>query len=168
MVSVIFTISMAAFLQGHVQSSINSGSLIPENVRLDPDKSYWRLGGMNASPFLAAANLGAPLSLPVNYCIGRRVALGLSGVHIIASSLVSRLKSLRQIFSLSTPPRFPFLTQYLGMCIKAVGSPYACTRDCGRILKRIYSLGLVIKISLLQFSSSVQVLMVLTRSHVKS
>jgi hypothetical protein len=47
------------------------------------------LGIMNASPFFAAALLGAPLSLPANYYIGRRGALVVSAMLIIVSSLGS-------------------------------------------------------------------------------
>lgn len=44
---------------------------------------------MNAIPFLTAAFPGTVLSLPVNYCLGRRGALGLSALLIIASSIGS-------------------------------------------------------------------------------
>ncbi|ENH65098.1 Putative polyol transporter 2 [Fusarium oxysporum f. sp. cubense race 1] len=51
--------------------------------------AQWQLGGTNAIPFLTAAFPGAPLSLPVNYCLGRRGALGFSALLIIASSIGS-------------------------------------------------------------------------------
>ncbi|KAI1012020.1 hypothetical protein LB503_004225 [Fusarium chuoi] len=101
MLIIICTVSLAAFLQGHVQSSINAMSLFVETVgigiqRQDDTQSngadstaQWQLGGMNAIPFLTAAFPGAPLSLPVNYCLGRRGALGLSALLIIASSIGS-------------------------------------------------------------------------------
>ncbi|KAF5553798.1 myo-inositol transport ITR1 [Fusarium mexicanum] len=101
MATIICTVSLAAFLQGHVQSSINAMSLFVETVgiyiqRQDDTQSngadsaaQWQLGGMNAIPFLTAAFPGAPLSLPVNYCLGRRGALGLSALLIIASSIGS-------------------------------------------------------------------------------
>lgn len=162
MLIIICTVSLAAFLQGHVQSSINAGSLfaetvgitqprlinltasqanftfdyiqdsinrmnsgkeedtyldrfVPENGTyngLDPantepeglnmtgpevtSTAKWQLGGMNAIPFLTAAFPGAPLSLPVNYCFGRRGALGISALLIIASSLGSAFASTWQ------------------------------------------------------------------------
>ncbi|KAM0427792.1 hypothetical protein ACHAPT_007249 [Fusarium lateritium] len=162
MLIVIWTVSLAAFLQGHVQSSINAGSLFAETVGItqprlinltasgtnftfdfiqdavksinngtykdtylddfkpengtyngtDPaittprgldltelgvtSTAKWQLGGMNAVPFLAAAFPGAPLSLPVNYCFGRRGALGISALLIIASSLGSAFASTWQ------------------------------------------------------------------------
>lgn len=101
MLSIICTVSLAAFLQGHVQSSINAMSLFVETVGIGIEDhgetqgngssrtAQWQLGAMNAIPFLAAAFPGAPLSLPVNYCLGRRGALGLSALLIIASSIGS-------------------------------------------------------------------------------
>ncbi|KPM41126.1 hypothetical protein AK830_g5433 [Neonectria ditissima] len=122
MLVVICTVSLAAFLQGHVQSSINAGSLFANNVGIDRDESNeaganWKLGAMNASPFLAAAFPGAPLSLPVNYCVGRRGALGLSAVLIIASSLGSALaKTWVQVLGAR-------IVGGVGMGIKAVSAP---------------------------------------------
>ncbi|KAF5559575.1 polyol transporter 2 [Fusarium phyllophilum] len=101
MLIIICTVSLAAFLQGHVQSSINAMSLFVETVGIDIQRqddtqsngadstAQWQLGGMNAIPFLTAAFPGAPLSLPVNYCLGRRGALGFSALLIIASSIGS-------------------------------------------------------------------------------
>ena len=100
MISIICTVSLAAFLQGHVQSSINAMSLFVETIGIDirdghgqegraGNTAEWQLGAMNAIPFLTAAFPGAALSLPVNYCLGRRGALGLSAVLIIASSIGS-------------------------------------------------------------------------------
>ncbi|KAF4493856.1 myo-inositol transport ITR1 [Fusarium agapanthi] len=101
MATIICTVSLAAFLQGHVQSSINAMSLFVETVGIDIQRqddtqsngadsaAQWQLGGMNAIPFLTAAFPGAPLSLPVNYCLGRRGALGFSALLIIASSIGS-------------------------------------------------------------------------------
>jgi hypothetical protein len=95
---VILTVALAAFLQGHVQSSINAGSLFESLLKLDAGsaqneigtrKKDWEIGGMNASPFLAAAIIGAPISLPTNYYIGRRGALIVSALLIIASSVSS-------------------------------------------------------------------------------
>ncbi|KAF5003939.1 hypothetical protein FDECE_9528 [Fusarium decemcellulare] len=141
MLVIILTVSLAAFLQGHFQSSVNAGSMFAETVGIDittrhiainldtsgrefdmrfitdgirgisngtyrddyfssrtgldvtghqPSKTAeWQLGGMNAIPFLVAAFPGAPLSLPVNYCFGRRGALVISAWLIVASSLGS-------------------------------------------------------------------------------
>lgn len=100
MLSIICTVSLAAFLQGHVQSSINAMSLFVETIGIDirdghgqegraGNTAEWQLGAMNAIPFLTAAFPGAALSLPVNYCLGRRGALGLSALLIIASSVGS-------------------------------------------------------------------------------
>ncbi|KAF4339240.1 myo-inositol transport ITR1 [Fusarium beomiforme] len=101
MLIIICTVSLAAFLQGHVQSSINAMSLFVETVGIGIQRqndtqsngadstAQWQLGGMNAIPFLTAAFPGAPLSLPVNYCLGRRGALGFSALLIIASSIGS-------------------------------------------------------------------------------
>ncbi|KAF4981998.1 hypothetical protein FDECE_17595 [Fusarium decemcellulare] len=93
MAVVISTLALAAFLQGYEQSSLNSGSLFVETVGIyirEPNaRANWQLGSMNAMPFLMAAFLGAPLSLPINYCLGRRGALGLSALLIIASSVGS-------------------------------------------------------------------------------
>ncbi|KAM5516494.1 hypothetical protein FOXYSP1_03445 [Fusarium oxysporum f. sp. phaseoli] len=101
MLIIICTVSLAAFLQGHVQSSINAMSLFVETVGIDIQRqddtqsngadstAQWQLGGTNAIPFLTAAFPGAPLSLPVNYCLGRRGALGFSALLIIASSIGS-------------------------------------------------------------------------------
>ncbi|KAK7429139.1 hypothetical protein QQZ08_004354 [Neonectria magnoliae] len=126
MLVIICTVSLAAFLQGHVQSSINAGTLFANNVGIDRKESEitngkstadWKLGAMNASPFLAAAFPGAPLSLPVNYCVGRRGALGLSAVLIIASSLGSAFATRwEEIFGAR-------IIGGLGMGIKAVSAP---------------------------------------------
>ncbi|EKJ75378.1 hypothetical protein NXS19_013196 [Fusarium pseudograminearum] len=101
MLSIISTVSLAAFLQGHVQSSINAMSLFVETVGINIESqdetqgngadnmAQWKLGAMNAIPFLTAAFPGTVLSLPVNYCLGRRGALGLSALLIIASSIGS-------------------------------------------------------------------------------
>ncbi|KAF4417406.1 myo-inositol transport ITR1 [Fusarium acutatum] len=81
MLIVICTVSLAAFLQGHRQDDTQSNGA--------DSTAQWQLGGMNAIPFLTAAFPGAPLSLPVNYCLGRRGALGFSALLIIASSIGS-------------------------------------------------------------------------------
>ena len=96
-IPVIIAVALAAFLQGHVQSSINAGSLFAELLGVDMDNPVnsevkdgdWETGAMNASPFLVAALVGAPASLPTNYYIGRRGALMVSAWLIIASSIAS-------------------------------------------------------------------------------
>lgn len=101
MLVTILTVSLAAFLQGHVQSSINAMSLFVETVGIDIKKqgeargngantaAQWQLGAMNAVPFFVAAFPGVLLSLPLNYCLGRRGSLALSALLIIASSVGS-------------------------------------------------------------------------------
>lgn len=96
-IPVIIAVALAAFLQGHVQSSINAGSLFARLLGVDMDNPVnsevkdadWETGAMNASPFLVAALVGAPASLPTNYYIGRRGALMVSAWLIIASSIAS-------------------------------------------------------------------------------
>ncbi|RGP79065.1 hypothetical protein FLONG3_2971 [Fusarium longipes] len=129
MLSIICTVSLAAFLQGHVQSSINAMSLFVETVGIGienegetqgngaDDTAQWQLGAMNAIPFLTAAFPGAPLSLPVNYCLGRRGALGLSALLIIASSIGSAFaKTWQQILGAR-------IVGGVAMGIKAVSAP---------------------------------------------
>ena len=88
---VIFTVSLAALLQGFVQSSFNGASFYRRHWGLDGDNHevIWRLGGTNASPWFAAALLGCPLSLPINYWFGRRGGLLAASVLIFASSVGS-------------------------------------------------------------------------------
>jgi MFS family permease len=95
---VILTVGCAAFLQGHVQASINCASLyaqwlqpLPPNGQKPPQGWLWqwRLGAMNSSPFFAAALIGAPSALLFNYWIGRRGAITVAAVMILASSLGS-------------------------------------------------------------------------------
>jgi hypothetical protein len=102
MLIVILTVSLAAFLQGFVQSSINGASLYPTvfglyipdtgngtqpatKTGIQPDD--WKLGAANASPFFFAALLGCWLSLPINDRIGRRGAMAVAGCLIFGSSL---------------------------------------------------------------------------------
>ncbi|CAH0025397.1 unnamed protein product [Clonostachys rhizophaga] len=123
---VILTVALAAFLQGHVQSSINAGSLFESLLKLDAGsneneigtrKKDWEIGGMNASPFLAAAIIGAPISLPTNYYIGRRGALIVSALLIIASSVSSAFcQDWIQLLGVR-------IIGGVGMGIKAVSAP---------------------------------------------
>ena len=106
MLIVILTVSLAAFLQGHVQSSINGGTLFPaainltdttrpENISanhdppLGPTDDDWRLGAASASPFFFAALVGAPLSLPLNEFLGRKGAMAVAAILILSSSIAS-------------------------------------------------------------------------------
>ncbi|RBR06878.1 uncharacterized protein FIESC28_10913 [Fusarium coffeatum] len=128
MLSIICTVSLAAFLQGHVQSSINAMSLFVETIDIDirdghgqegraGNTAEWQLGAMNAIPFLTAAFPGAALSLPVNYCLGRRGALGLSALLIIASSVGSGFaKTWQQVLGAR-------VVGGVAMGIKAVSAP---------------------------------------------
>ncbi|KAI9167862.1 High-affinity glucose transporter ght1 [Paramyrothecium foliicola] len=124
--AIIITVALAAFLQGHVQSSINAGSLYAHTLGITASqdssevgtrKQDFQLGAMNASPFFTAAILGAPLSLPTNYYIGRRGALLVSAVLIIVSSLASSFsKTWVQLLGVR-------IIGGVGMGIKAVSAP---------------------------------------------
>lgn len=99
MFRVILTVSLCSFLQGFVQSSINSATLYASHLKVryitekklqaDIDAHDWALGAMNCSPYLAAAFIGAPLSLAMNQWVGRRGAITISALLIIASSVGS-------------------------------------------------------------------------------
>lgn len=54
-----------------------------------PTTEDWKLGAANASPFLAAALLGCPLSLPVNHYLGRKGGVALAAFLIMVTSLAS-------------------------------------------------------------------------------
>lgn len=92
---VILTVGCAAFLQGHVQSSFNCASLYAQCLSgdcklpaVDPNWE-WKLGAANSSPFFSAAIIGAPSSLLLNFWVGRRGAITVAAVMILASSLGS-------------------------------------------------------------------------------
>ncbi|OHF01214.1 hypothetical protein CORC01_03529 [Colletotrichum orchidophilum] len=103
--TIIITVSLAAFLQGHVQASLNGSSLYDTEFGLDTtakrdDGSLtgshaqlgvddWKLGAANASPFLFAAVLGCPLALPVNHYLGRKGGMVVAAFLILVSSLAS-------------------------------------------------------------------------------
>ncbi|KAI1099970.1 hypothetical protein F4804DRAFT_349004 [Jackrogersella minutella] len=126
---VILTVSLAAFLQGFVQSSINGASLYSEQFGL-PDATSakrprnsntnsddWKLGATNASPFFFAAVLGCWMSIPVNDLIGRRGAMFLAACLIFASSLsASWCKSWQALLAVR-------IVNGIGMGIKAVSTP---------------------------------------------
>ncbi|RYP14023.1 hypothetical protein DL765_006626 [Monosporascus sp. GIB2] len=90
-------VAIAAFLQGHVQSSINGASPFEYDLGFHNDHScsdisstsYWALGATNAMPFLTTALLGCWVSMPVNNRLGRRGAMMVSAVLVLVSSLVS-------------------------------------------------------------------------------
>ncbi|KAF3766505.1 MFS general substrate transporter [Cryphonectria parasitica EP155] len=100
---VALTVGCAAFLQGHVQASINCSSLYAKLLLSGdtPDLQHWlqfgelsplqqwKLGAMNAMPFFAAAVIGTPSALLFNYWIGRRGAITVAASLILASSLGS-------------------------------------------------------------------------------
>jgi MFS family permease len=56
---------------------------------LQDDVDHWKLGAANASPWFAAALIGCPLSLPVNYWFGRRGGLMAASALIFASSVAA-------------------------------------------------------------------------------
>ncbi|EGR48913.1 uncharacterized protein TRIREDRAFT_26160, partial [Trichoderma reesei QM6a] len=91
---VILTVSIAALLQGFVQSSFNGASLYREEWGLrrdlgpdDTSADNWKLGAANAAPFFFAALIGCPLALPINYWFGRRGGICVAALLIFASSL---------------------------------------------------------------------------------
>ncbi|KAF4946659.1 hypothetical protein FGADI_11007 [Fusarium gaditjirri] len=90
---IIITVCLAAFLQGHVQASINAADIYAMDgsnpLHLPKGEETWTSGAMNAMPYFTAALLGSPMSLPINICIGRRGALTVSAFLIIASSIGS-------------------------------------------------------------------------------
>ncbi|ROW04806.1 hypothetical protein VMCG_04780 [Cytospora schulzeri] len=123
---VILTVGCAAFLQGHVQASINCASLYAQWLQpLTPDGQIppqdwlwqWKLGAMNASPFFAAALIGAPSALLFNYWIGRRGAITVAAVMILASSLgAAWTTSWWQLLCVR-------VVNGVGMGVKAVSAP---------------------------------------------
>ncbi|KAI1410458.1 MFS general substrate transporter [Hypoxylon sp. FL1857] len=131
---VILTVSLAAFLQGFVQSSINGASLyapefgLPNTVSMGwnstvqdgntkPHLDDWKLGATNASPFLFAALLGCWLSLPINDLVGRRGAMAVAACLIFASSLGAVWCSSWQALLLVR------IVNGIGMGVKAVSTP---------------------------------------------
>ncbi|KAI0799267.1 sugar transporter-domain-containing protein [Xylaria sp. FL0064] len=128
---VVLTVSLAAFLQGFVQSSINGASLYAQEFGLDVMKSAgetggsppkptlndWKLGAVNASPFLFAALVGCPLALPINNRVGRRGAMAIAACLILASSLgAAACSNWKQLFGVR-------VINGIGMGIKAVSTP---------------------------------------------
>ncbi|KHO01020.1 sugar transporter [Metarhizium album ARSEF 1941] len=125
MFAVIATVSLAAFLQGFVQSSVNGASLYigewglsQSNDSLhDITPDDWKLGAANSSPFLFAALIGCPLSLPINYWFGRRGGISVAAILILGSSIGAIfVTSWTQMFGVR-------VVNGIGMGIKAVSTP---------------------------------------------
>ncbi|KAK2014399.1 hypothetical protein LZ32DRAFT_195727 [Colletotrichum eremochloae] len=131
--TIIITVSLAAFLQGHVQASFNGSSLYDTEFGLDTiaekknstatgrevelGADDWKLGAANASPFLSAAVLGCPLALPVNHYLGRKGGMIIAALLIFASSLASAFAAnWHQLFGIR-------LVNGIGMGLKAVSTP---------------------------------------------
>lgn len=93
-------VSLAAMLQGHVQSSINGASLYAPKLGIHnsgaagTDGHQWLLGAVNAAPFFTAAVFGCWFALPVNDRLGRRGGMMVSAVLILVSSLLAGLTVL--------------------------------------------------------------------------
>ncbi|RWA07726.1 hypothetical protein EKO27_g7379 [Xylaria grammica] len=137
MLIVFLTVSLAAFLQGFVQSSINGASLYADQYGLHtvkphedtghspprPTSNEWKLGAVNASPFLFAALVGCWLALPINERVGRRGAMAIAACLILASSLGAAFCSnWQQLFGVRVLNGIAnHITQ--GMGIKAVSTP---------------------------------------------
>ncbi|KZL78704.1 sugar transporter [Colletotrichum tofieldiae] len=149
--TIIITVSLAAFLQGHVQASFNGSSLYDTEFGLDTitekqDNAAagsdaelgvgdWKLGAVNASPFLFAAVLGCPLALPVNHFLGRKGGMVVAAFLILVSSLASAFATnWQQLFGIRLingigrhsaiflQEEAP-LTNATGMGLKAVSTP---------------------------------------------
>ncbi|ORY62682.1 and other transporter-domain-containing protein [Pseudomassariella vexata] len=106
MFRVILAVSLAAFLQGFVQTQSD-----PLNI------DNWKFGAMNASPFLSASLIGCWLSLPINDRFGRRGAMAVAACLIFGSSLGSAFcRSWIALFLVR-------IVNGIGMGIKAVSTP---------------------------------------------
>ncbi|KAF3022996.1 hypothetical protein E8E14_010637 [Neopestalotiopsis sp. 37M] len=153
MLLVILAVSLAAFLQGHVQTSINGASLYRTNIGLpsnettfgmspdgnetimymdrnvlrpaQPTQNDWYLGITNAAPFFSAALLGCWLALPFSDRFGRR------GSMIVAAFMVmvtSALLAMIPVISTPLTPKWQIIliiriVNGIGMGIKAVNTP---------------------------------------------
>ncbi|EHK43777.1 hypothetical protein TRIATDRAFT_86874 [Trichoderma atroviride IMI 206040] len=120
--AVILTVSIAALLQGFVQSSFNGAGLyreewgLQEHVRMGSSVN-WEFGAVNAVPFFVAAVIGCPLALPINYWFGRRGGICAAAVLIFASSIAAA-------FSISWYSLLGVrVFNGIGMGIKAVSTP---------------------------------------------
>ncbi|KAL0780791.1 hypothetical protein CaCOL14_002126 [Colletotrichum acutatum] len=150
--TIIITVSLAAFLQGHVQASFNGSSLYDTEFGLNTtakkdDNSAtgshaelgiddWKLGAANASPFLFAAVLGCPLALPVNHYLGRKGGMVVAAFLILVSSIASAfatnwvhlfgirlVNGIGQCIHLFLFKISPMLMMGSGMGLKAVSTP---------------------------------------------
>ncbi|KAK1986497.1 hypothetical protein LZ30DRAFT_280621 [Colletotrichum cereale] len=148
--TIIITVSLAAFLQGHVQASFNGSSLYDTEFGLgtiaekqdgtatgrqaELGADDWKLGAANASPFLFAAALGCPLALPVNHYLGRKGGMIIAALLIFASSLASAFATnWQQLFGIrllngigersAISPRRSAANKAIGMGLKAVSTP---------------------------------------------
>ncbi|KAI5457858.1 hypothetical protein BGZ63DRAFT_467104 [Mariannaea sp. PMI_226] len=138
---VILTVSLAAFLQGHVQSSINGASLYSDMFDLScsndraadahttihptaPRWCDWALGATNAMPFLAAALFGCWLALPISDRFGRKGSMVVAAVLVLLSSLAA---AIVPFISTATPKWVILLVirifNGIGMGVKAVNTP---------------------------------------------
>ncbi|OBT66691.1 hypothetical protein VE03_03958 [Pseudogymnoascus sp. 23342-1-I1] len=119
----VLTVSIAAILQGWVQSSINGATLLwPKQFHLDKNGKNgshgpWIIGLTNAAPFLFAAVLGCPLVDPINRRFGRRGAILVAAALIFVSSLGSAfVEDWRQLFACR-------VFNGIGMGLKASSTP---------------------------------------------
>lgn len=117
---VILTVSLAAFLQGFVQSSINGASLYPKLfIEADEDQGgfSWKLGAANSAHWFSAALLGCWASLPLNDLIGRRGSMAVAATLVFISSIGSAFcHTWVQLFGVR-------IVNGVGMGIKAVSTP---------------------------------------------
>ncbi len=114
MAVVILTVSLAAFLQGFVQSSINGATLY---LSIPDDHLGWKLGAANASPWFSAALLGCWVSLPLNDRIGRRGSIAVASGLIFGSSIgLAFCTTWQLLFGVR-------IINGIGMGIKAVSTP---------------------------------------------
>lgn len=117
---VILTVSLASFLQGFVQSSINGASLYPQlfiSAYEGQGDSNWKLGAANSAHFFAAAVIGCWVSLPINDRIGRRGSMAVAAILILISSAgAAGCNTWVQLFGVR-------IINGIGMGIKAVSTP---------------------------------------------
>ncbi|KFY02863.1 hypothetical protein O988_01862 [Pseudogymnoascus sp. VKM F-3808] len=117
----VLTVSLAAILQGWVQSSINGATLLWPNEfglkKRDNKHDQWIIGLTNAAPFIFAAILGCPLVDPINKRFGRRGAILVATALIFISSLGSAfVQNWKQLFACR-------VFNGIGMGLKASSTP---------------------------------------------
>ncbi|KXJ89738.1 and other transporter-domain-containing protein [Microdochium bolleyi] len=124
MLSVFLSVTLAAFLQGFVQSSINGASLYSTyfihgtSDASETGRASWILGAVNAAPFLAAAFIGCWMSLPSNDLLGRKGSMAFAAVLIMLSSIASAWCSSWEALLAAR-----IVNGIAGMGIKAVSTP---------------------------------------------